>query len=44
MTSQQPSRCPGRLVAAIRAVTRRHADWQQTGELVACVLRRQRGT
>jgi 3-mercaptopropionate dioxygenase len=35
------SRCPASLVAAIRAATRRHADWQQTAELVAGQLRGQ---
>jgi predicted metal-dependent enzyme (double-stranded beta helix superfamily) len=33
------SRCPANLVRAIRAATRRHADWQQTAELVAAELR-----
>jgi predicted metal-dependent enzyme (double-stranded beta helix superfamily) len=34
------TRCPADLVAAIRAATARHADWQQTAELVADALRR----
>lgn len=33
------SRCPADLVRAIRAATGRHADWQQTAELVAAQLR-----
>jgi predicted metal-dependent enzyme (double-stranded beta helix superfamily) len=35
------TRCPANLVRAIRAATRRHADWQQTAELVARELRSQ---
>jgi 3-mercaptopropionate dioxygenase len=34
------ARCPADLVTAIRIVTRQHADWQQTAELVAGQLRR----
>jgi 3-mercaptopropionate dioxygenase len=34
------SRCPPKLMSAIRAATRQHADWQQTAELVAGQLRR----
>ena len=33
------TRCPANLVRAIRATTRRRADWQQTAELVAADLR-----
>jgi 3-mercaptopropionate dioxygenase len=33
------TRCPADLVAAIRAATGHHADWQQTAELVAGQLR-----
>jgi predicted metal-dependent enzyme (double-stranded beta helix superfamily) len=33
------TRCPAHLVAAIRAATSQHADWQQTAELVAAQLR-----
>ncbi len=33
------TRCPADLVAAIRTATHRHADWQQTAELVAGRLR-----
>jgi 3-mercaptopropionate dioxygenase len=33
------TRCPADLVRAIRAATRRHADWQRTSELVAAELR-----
>ncbi len=41
MTAISPvrTRCPADLVAAIRAATDRHADWQQTAELVAAQLR-----
>jgi 3-mercaptopropionate dioxygenase len=41
MTVMSPvrTRCPASLVRAIRAATRRHADWQQTAELVAGQLR-----
>jgi predicted metal-dependent enzyme (double-stranded beta helix superfamily) len=41
MTALGPvrTRCPASLVRAIRAATRRHADWQQTAELVAAQLR-----
>ena len=35
------TRCPGRLATAIRGATARHADWQQTAELVAGQLRAQ---
>ena len=34
------TRCPAELVAAIRAATSRHADWQRTAGLVAAQLRR----
>jgi predicted metal-dependent enzyme (double-stranded beta helix superfamily) len=34
------TRCPADLIEGIRAATRRHADWQQTAELVARALRR----
>jgi 3-mercaptopropionate dioxygenase len=40
MASSVPSRCPGDLIAAIRGVTRQHADWQRTEEQVADALRR----
>ena len=42
MTAISPvrTRCPADLVAAVRAATSRHADWQQTAELVAAELRR----
>lgn len=33
------TRCPADLVAAIRAATGHHADWQQTAELAATELR-----
>ena len=33
------TRCPADLVAAIRAATGHHADWQQTAELAAAELR-----
>lgn len=33
------TRCPADLVAAIRAATSQHADWQQTADLVAGQLR-----
>lgn len=33
------TRCPAHLVAAVRRATARHADWQQTAELVAEQLR-----
>jgi predicted metal-dependent enzyme (double-stranded beta helix superfamily) len=41
MTVMSPvrTRCPANLVRAIRATTRRRADWQQTAELVAAELR-----
>jgi 3-mercaptopropionate dioxygenase len=41
MTTVSPvrTRCPADLVAAIRAATSQHADWQQTAELVAGQLR-----
>ncbi len=41
MTAISPvrTRCPANLVRAIRATTRRRADWQQTAELVATELR-----
>jgi predicted metal-dependent enzyme (double-stranded beta helix superfamily) len=34
------TRCPADLVAAIRAATSRHTDWQQTADFVAAELRR----
>jgi 3-mercaptopropionate dioxygenase len=42
MTAISPvrTRCPADLVAAIQAATSRHADWQQTADLVAAELRR----
>jgi 3-mercaptopropionate dioxygenase len=42
MTAISPVRtgCPADLVAAIRAATGRHADWQRTAELVAAELSR----
>lgn len=42
MTAISPvrTRCPADLVAAIRAATGRHTDWQQTADLVAAKLRR----
>ena len=42
MTAISPvrTRCPADLVAAIRTATNRHADWQQTANLVAAQLRR----
>jgi predicted metal-dependent enzyme (double-stranded beta helix superfamily) len=42
MTAVSPvrTRCPADLVAAIRAATSQHADWQQTASLVATQLRR----
>jgi 3-mercaptopropionate dioxygenase len=42
MTAISPvrTRCPADLVAAIRAATSRHADWQQTAELVGAELSR----
>ncbi len=41
MTAGSPvrARCPAGLVAAIRAATSQHADWQRTAELVAAQLR-----
>ena len=41
MTAVSPvrGRCPAGLVAAIRAATSQHADWQRTAELVAAQLR-----
>ncbi len=41
MTAVSPvrTRCPATLVAAIRTATSRHADWQQTADLVAAQLR-----
>jgi 3-mercaptopropionate dioxygenase len=41
MTLMSPvrTRCPADLVAAIRAATSHHGDWQQTAELVATGLR-----
>jgi len=41
MTAISPvrTRCPADLVAAIRAATGWHADWQQTADLVATQLR-----
>src|SRR5262245_36680191 len=33
------TRCPAHLIAAIRAATDWHADWQQTADLVAAQLR-----
>jgi len=35
------TRCPADLIAAIRAATSQHADWQQTADLVAAQLRSQ---
>jgi 3-mercaptopropionate dioxygenase len=42
MTAITPvrTRCPAALVAAIRAATSQHADWQRTADLVATQLRR----
>jgi 3-mercaptopropionate dioxygenase len=42
MTAISPvrTRCPADLVAAIRAATSRHTDWQQTADLVAAELTR----
>jgi predicted metal-dependent enzyme (double-stranded beta helix superfamily) len=42
MTTVSParSRCPTDLVAAIRAATGQHADWQRTADLVTAQLRR----
>jgi 3-mercaptopropionate dioxygenase len=34
------TRCPADLIAAIRAATTQHADWQRTAELVAAELRK----
>jgi 3-mercaptopropionate dioxygenase len=41
MTAVSPvrTRCPAHLLAAIRAATSQHADWQQTADLVAAQLR-----
>jgi 3-mercaptopropionate dioxygenase len=39
MANSVPGRCPGGLVSAIREVTSQRADWQQTEELAARVLR-----
>jgi len=39
VTAPVRTRCPADLVAAIRAATAQHADWQQTAELVAAELR-----
>jgi 3-mercaptopropionate dioxygenase len=40
VTDQIRSRCPASFVDGIRSVTRQHADWQRTAELVAGQLRR----
>jgi 3-mercaptopropionate dioxygenase len=40
VTSPVRSRCPADLIGGIRSAIDRHADWQQTAELVAAELRR----